>query len=97
MYDDEIFKCVAELCDWLKPKPHSDDILLNVLNQIELPEGYKPEGNVVIPLTNYFRDDTYWTTGVSPRTSALLHFKTCPGFNKLGQVWDKYFRMQASE
>ena len=92
VYDGEIFECVAEWCEWVRPNPHTDQQLIAILRQIPLPVGYRPSGSVVFPKSDCFPDDTYWTSALSGVTSSLLQRKQFPGFNKLGLMWDKIFR-----
>ena len=81
VHDGAIFECVAEWCKWVTPNPHTDQQLITVLRQ-----------SVVFPKSDYISGNTYWTSGLSGVTSSLLQRKQFPGFNKLGLMWDKFFR-----
>ena len=41
--------------------------------------------------TLYWTKDTYWTTGLKPRSSVLVETKKTPGQNRLGSLFSQFF------
>ena len=86
---------LAEVCLVASQRP---DILDCAIRQ--LPH-HMPKGKVIVPLPdklkrhNRWKQDTYWTTGLSPKAS-LLRFNT-PGQNKLGEKIEQFMRARLPE
>ena len=86
---------LAEVCLVASQRP---DILECVLPQLPY---HMPKGKVIFPLLDMLKKqdrwnhDTYWTTGLSPKSSPL-RFNT-PGQNKLGEKIEQFMRARLTE
>ena len=91
--EDQLYKAsLADVC------AYTPDALGHIIPH--LPR-HIPQGKVIIALPNelkkqdMWKRDSYWTTGVSPRTSPLL--LNTPGQNKLGEMIEEFMRTNVTE
>ena len=87
--DDKSFTCLADVC---KTASETDDPQNFIRPYITQLKAYQPKGYILVPRSKelirhdkqFWRSDTYWTTGLSPRASPLRTLR--PGQNILGQL-----------
>ena len=87
----ETYSCLADVCQAAKQQQNPRDMINQAITQLP---PHVPLGKVLMPLPSSLRTkmewkhDTYWTTGLSSRSSPL-RLKT-PGQNQLGQFIEHF-------
>ena len=87
-HDGEIVT-LADICKAASETDDPEDFVRPYLAQLA---SYHPSGHILVPRSKelirhdkeFWRRDTYWTTGLSPRASPLR--KLLPGQNILGRL-----------
>ena len=80
---------LADICKAASETDNPEDFIRPYIAQLAR---YQPNGHILVPRSKelirhdreFWRRDTYWTTGLSPRASPLR--KLLPGQNVLGRL-----------